>query len=138
MNVVSTARNVTLEQELLVRNYTLTPPYPIPESLLEKGSAYAFSVTLCNFLGACGSSTARVQVLHSLLPSVSLRRVTAVGTRGLNLDPRRLAQLRHRPSQPWSIGPFLRMDLLSCGHLSSSCPDPSSTSHSFSNVPVPK
>jgi hypothetical protein len=44
----------------------------IPSGLLPKGYSYSFTVTLCNFLGACGSSTASVSVLNLILPVVGI------------------------------------------------------------------
>jgi membrane protein implicated in regulation of membrane protease activity len=44
----------------------------IPNGLLSKGYFYAFTVRLCNFLGACGSSTSSVSVLNMAIPSVTI------------------------------------------------------------------
>jgi hypothetical protein len=52
----------------LSRNYTLSPPLPIPSAVLAKGYTYSIKVTLCNFLKACGSATKVVSVAESIAP----------------------------------------------------------------------
>jgi hypothetical protein len=55
-------------QQFLSRNYTLSPPTPVPSAVLAKGHTYAITATLCNFLQACGSATAVVSVSNSSEP----------------------------------------------------------------------
>jgi hypothetical protein len=60
----------------LSRNYTLSPPVPVPSAVLVKGYTYSIKVTLCNFLKACGTSTKAVSVADSV---ASVPVVTIVG-----------------------------------------------------------
>jgi hypothetical protein len=55
-------------RQFLTRNYTLSPPTPVPSAELEKGYAYTIKVTLCNFLMACGSAVHTVTVALSEQP----------------------------------------------------------------------
>jgi hypothetical protein len=64
--------NTTALQGFLSSRYQLSPPTPIPGSLLAKGQAYTFKVTLCNFLGKCGQASKRVLVQATTVPVVSL------------------------------------------------------------------
>jgi hypothetical protein len=68
-NIVTAALN-----NYLARNYSFSPPSRIPSSLLVRGAGYNFKVTLCNFLGACSSSTRVVQIMRneSSIPLVSI------------------------------------------------------------------
>lgn len=59
-------------QLFLSVNYVYSPPTPIPPSFLIASATYSFSATLCNFLGACGMSTAQVAVVDAIVPTVSL------------------------------------------------------------------
>jgi hypothetical protein len=52
-------------QRLLSRNFTWSPPTPIPSSALAKGLTYTIAVTLCNFLEACGTAFRLVSVSAS-------------------------------------------------------------------------
>jgi hypothetical protein len=54
--------------QFLSRNYTFSPPLPVPSTVLAKGYTYSIKVTLCNFLKACGSATKVVSVAESLAP----------------------------------------------------------------------
>jgi hypothetical protein len=54
--------------QFLSRNYTLSPPLPVPSGVLAKGYTYSIKVTLCNFLKACGSATKVVSVAESIAP----------------------------------------------------------------------
>jgi hypothetical protein len=44
----------------------------IPGGYLSKGYQYSFTVSLCNFLGACGTATAGVSVLNLAVPTVTV------------------------------------------------------------------
>jgi hypothetical protein len=44
----------------------------IPHNCLQKGQAYTFYVSLCNFLGSCGQSSASVTVQNAVIPYVSI------------------------------------------------------------------
>jgi hypothetical protein len=61
---VSTAAATRLQQ-FLSRNYTLSPPLPVPSAVLAKGYTYTIKITLCSFLKACGSATKLVSVLET-------------------------------------------------------------------------
>jgi hypothetical protein len=50
----------------LSRNYTLSPPLPVPSAVMLKGYIYSIKATLCNFLKACGSATKVVSVADSV------------------------------------------------------------------------
>jgi hypothetical protein len=54
--------------QFLSRNYTLSPPLPVPSAVLVKGYTYSIKVTLCNFLKACGSATKVLSVAESIAP----------------------------------------------------------------------
>jgi hypothetical protein len=54
--------------QFLTRNYTLSPPLPVPNTVLAKGYTYTIRITLCNFLKACGSATKVVAVADSVTP----------------------------------------------------------------------
>eukprot|EP01033_Poteriospumella_lacustris_P011336 gene11336-8061_t len=63
--------------------FALSPPTAVPAALLvPKGGQFAFTATLCNFLGACGSATATVAVLAEddarVVPTVTLLGAAAV------------------------------------------------------------
>jgi len=71
----------TLIENFLNTNYVFSPVTVIPGiddlandiiSLIPPGSQYTFKVTLCNFLGACGSGSSSVIVLANILPSVAI------------------------------------------------------------------
>jgi hypothetical protein len=55
-------------QQFLTRNYTLSPPTPVPSATLAKGYTFAIKVTLCNFLGTCGSAVHSVSIAQSEQP----------------------------------------------------------------------
>jgi hypothetical protein len=61
-------------QRFLQRNYTVSPPTPIPAVVLPKGETYNIQVALCNFLGACGSNVKVVSVSASeaVVPVVNI------------------------------------------------------------------
>ena len=60
--VLSDADSSTIENALN-SNFTLIPPPVIPSDLLQFGETYTFTVKLCNFLGACGTSSRSVLVV---------------------------------------------------------------------------
>ena len=76
--VVVTASGATAEarqlQNFFNRNYTLNPPTPVPSSLFAKNQVYTIQPRLCNFLGACNTAVAVVNVTTSTtsVPVVSL------------------------------------------------------------------
>ena len=49
-----------------------SPPRPVPGRLLTHGSTYTFQVSLCNFLGACGSTLRSVETVSVPVPRLSL------------------------------------------------------------------
>jgi hypothetical protein len=51
--------------QFLTRNYTVSPPSPVPSTVLVGGLTYSIKVTLCNFLKACGSATKVVSVAEN-------------------------------------------------------------------------
>jgi hypothetical protein len=66
--VSSTASNVSLVAAYLKSNYKFGSPITVPRTLLQKGYLYTVSVTVCNFLGACGQATASVSVMNLAVP----------------------------------------------------------------------
>jgi hypothetical protein len=56
----------------LTRNFTVSPPTAIPAVYFTAGVSYSFKVSLCNFLGRCGHSSASVVVTQTLLPTVTI------------------------------------------------------------------
>jgi hypothetical protein len=73
LTVSSTAGvNVTALSAALRGVTVLTPPPVLPAALFSKGAQYNFQVTLCNFLGQCGTGSKQVLVLNDTVPSVSL------------------------------------------------------------------
>ena len=60
--VLSDADSSTIENALN-SNFTLIPPPVISSDLLQFGETYTFTVKLCNFLGACGTSSRSVLVV---------------------------------------------------------------------------
>ena len=65
--------NASEIQTFLNSQYELTPPTPVPRTLFVDGSKYYLSVTLCNFLGACATSTqSAVSAVNAQLPSVAV------------------------------------------------------------------
>jgi hypothetical protein len=70
--VSGTASNVSLVAAYVKSNYKFGSPITVPRSLLQKGYLYTVSVTVCNFLGACGQATASVSVLNLAVPFASI------------------------------------------------------------------
>jgi hypothetical protein len=66
--VSSTASNVFLVAAYVTSNYKFGSPITVPRSLLQKGYLYTVSVTVCNFLGACGQASASVSVMNLAVP----------------------------------------------------------------------
>lgn len=58
----NSANNIT---EFLNNNYIISPPTPIPNYLLKKGTNYTFYVHMCNFLKVCGTGYTNVEVLSA-------------------------------------------------------------------------
>jgi hypothetical protein len=54
--------------QFLSRNYTLSPPLPVPSTVLATGYTYSIKSTLCNFLKSCGTATKVVSVTQSVAP----------------------------------------------------------------------
>ncbi len=61
-SIDSKAENASMIADYLNSNYVLSPPTVIPNSYFAKGGAYGFSVTMCNFLGACGTNTYKLSI----------------------------------------------------------------------------
>ncbi len=61
-SIDSKAENASMIADYLNNNYVLSPPTVIPNSYFVKGGEYGFSATMCNFLGACGTSTYKLSV----------------------------------------------------------------------------
>jgi hypothetical protein len=60
-------------QEFVASSYfSLIPPTPLPAYLLNKNVQYVFTVTLCNFLGACAQAIGSTLVVNQVVPFVSL------------------------------------------------------------------
>ncbi len=71
-SVESKGSNVDALESYLNANYSMLTE--VPSSYFNGGSLYGITVTLCNFLGACGSSTHRLTVLNTndLVPFVQI------------------------------------------------------------------
>ncbi len=61
-SIDSKAENASMIADYLNNNYVLSPPTVIPNTYFARGGAYGFSVTMCNFLGACGSNTYKLSI----------------------------------------------------------------------------
>jgi hypothetical protein len=59
-------------QLFLSRNYTISPPTPVPSSELTPGHVYTIKATLCNFLGSCGTGVKAIAVLSPTADSAPL------------------------------------------------------------------
>jgi hypothetical protein len=71
--VYSSNGNSSALQSFINKVYlTSAVPVAIPYSLLQSGASYTFTVTLCNFLGACGQGRKTMTVLAGLSPVVSI------------------------------------------------------------------
>ena len=75
--------NVTPLQRFLNGNFTFSPPSNIQSALFPQSGLYVFSVSLCNFLGACGQASRSVLVSKEAdaaivvsIPGQQLREVT--------------------------------------------------------------
>jgi hypothetical protein len=80
-NVTTRPYSVAVASRLhlfLLRNYTMDPPTLIPSSVLTKGYRFRIHVTLCNFLGYCGSN------YQDTFVSSSTNAITAVTIVGWN------------------------------------------------------
>ena len=64
--VISTTINASLVEDFLNQEYTISPPTPIPSSLLVRGGEYDIKITLCNFLTACSSSIYSLSIDNSV------------------------------------------------------------------------
>jgi hypothetical protein len=68
----SNSADTTALNHFLTRNFTVSPPIVIPAVYFTAGVSYSFQVSLCNFLGRCGYSSASVVVTQTLLPTVTI------------------------------------------------------------------
>jgi hypothetical protein len=68
----SNAVDTTALNQFLTRNFTISPPTAIPAAYFTAGVSFSFQVSLCNFLGRCGHSSASVVVTQTLLPTVTI------------------------------------------------------------------
>lgn len=51
--------------QFFIKNYSYSPPTPVPVGVLTAGFQYSFKATLCNFLGACGTTSHVVSVVNN-------------------------------------------------------------------------
>jgi hypothetical protein len=65
LTVSSPEANLTSLRSYLKTITSVNRPFPIPPRLFSSGSVYNFGVTLCNFLGFCGTGTKVVMVTTS-------------------------------------------------------------------------
>ena len=73
IKVLSSANNSTMVlQRFLDSKYEISPPTAIPHFLIAKGFSYTFTVTLCNFLSACSSSSVSLIATDMSIPIVSI------------------------------------------------------------------
>jgi hypothetical protein len=68
----SSSADTTALNQFITRNFTISPPTTIPAAYFTAGVSYSFQVSLCNFLGRCGHSSASVVVTQTLLPTVTI------------------------------------------------------------------
>jgi hypothetical protein len=68
----SSADTTTALNQLLSRNFSVSPPTVIPATFFTAGVSYSFQVSLCNFLGKCGHGSGSVVVTQTLLPTVAI------------------------------------------------------------------
>jgi hypothetical protein len=59
-------------QEFFTSSFIMSPPTPVPPSLLSTGVSYNFAVTLCNFLKFCSTANHRLLVLDYAVPLVNI------------------------------------------------------------------
>jgi hypothetical protein len=71
VSVTSKASNVSVLAAYL-SGISAKSPLTLSRSWFQSGFLYAFTVTLCNFMGACGSGTGTVSVLDMVVPYVSI------------------------------------------------------------------
>ena len=81
-------------QNFLSRNYSVYVPSPIPKDLLTAGHVYTFTLTLCNYLGICGSDSHVVTVFNFGLENGKSPIVIIPGQKYLNLVPANSLTLR--------------------------------------------
>jgi hypothetical protein len=61
-SVTNAGADVTELQRFLNRNFTQSAPTVVPSALFLESGTYTFSMTLCNFLGACDTASKSVPV----------------------------------------------------------------------------
>jgi len=75
VQVEPAATNTSSLVSFLANQYELSPPSAVPAALLAPGVNYEIGMTLCNFLGACGSTSAFVSIADptaGALPVISV------------------------------------------------------------------
>eukprot|EP01036_Dinobryon_divergens_P024404 gene24404-32851_t len=64
--------NLSALQHFLNTKYDISPPTMIPFTLITKGRSYTFTVTLCNFLSVCSSSSISVVASDTPRPVLTI------------------------------------------------------------------
>jgi hypothetical protein len=78
--------NTSELQRFLNERYMLSPPSHIASSHFVANSQYTFIVTLCNFLGKCGSGSRSVSIVSTIVPLVTIHGPNIISlTRSQNL-----------------------------------------------------
>jgi hypothetical protein len=74
------ATNALQIQQYLTKNYTFSPPSPIPTKMLLPGSVYNFTVTLSNFLGAAATRSfqSKISSDDSSIPTVTIAGASSI------------------------------------------------------------
>jgi hypothetical protein len=70
--LVQSSANVTELQKFLNNRYQISPPTMLPARFFDAGQSYNFIVELCNFLGQCSTSSKKVTILATIMPTISI------------------------------------------------------------------
>ena len=75
VSIQSNDPNISVLQNYYSSSFSLDPPLPLPTSMkaLRAGFRYVFDVTLCSFLGYCGSNVHTLDVANSTTTSVYIK-----------------------------------------------------------------
>ena len=85
----SDATSTQVLQRFYKSVYRISPPTPLPAGSVSMGATYSFHITLCNFLGACSSTTYDMLAVDGNPPTVSIlgdQARTVFSSSGLSLQ----------------------------------------------------